>query len=101
MRAGDLPQRLAAHAFRLASVVAGGLILKHEVYDTQSAEITVIALGLWLIGVPPALWLDTLRKTSNVLIPDPEQEPQPPARGKKDSDVPPQGTPPPKDDVSR
>lgn len=70
MRA-DLPQRFAALVFRLASVAAGALVIKHEVYDTQSAEIVVIALGLWFMGVPPALWLDALRRASKTL--DPEQ----------------------------
>jgi hypothetical protein len=63
-------QRLPSLAIRLLSVVAGGLILKHEVYDAESAEIVVIALGLWLIGVPPALWLDALRRTTRSLEAD-------------------------------
>lgn len=52
---------------RLSSVVAGILVLKHEVYDSDSAEIIVIALGMWLIGVPPALWLDAFRTATKKL----------------------------------
>ena len=76
MRA-DLPQRLGALVLRLGSIAAGALIIKHEVYDTSSAEIVVIALGLWLIGVPPALWLDALRRASKTLdLNSPEDSPR-------------------------
>lgn len=62
-------QRVGKLALRVASAAVGGFILKHEVYDTESAEIIVIALGLWFIGVPPALWLDTVVRTKQALEP--------------------------------
>lgn len=84
MRA-NLPQRLGALAVRVASIVAGALVLKHEVYDTGSAEVIVIALGLWLIGVPPALWLDALRRAGKTLDTTIDES-RDPGAGKKRAD---------------
>jgi len=79
----QLLQRLSAFALRLGSMAAGALILRHEVYQTESAEIAVIGLGLWLIGVPPALWLDALRRAGRTLG---DLEDRPAGRTKGDGD---------------
>jgi hypothetical protein len=72
--AADLSQKLGALLVRVASIGGGVLIIKHEVYEAESAELILIALGLWLIGVPPALWLDALRRSQNLLNPEPKDD---------------------------
>lgn len=66
-RRGQLTRKVAGWAARGASVYFGARILHHEVYVAEQAELAVIALGLLLIGVPPALWLDTLARTTDAL----------------------------------
>jgi hypothetical protein len=60
-------RRIGGWAARGASIYFGARILHHEVYVSEQAELAVIALGLLLIGVPPALWLDTLTRTTEAL----------------------------------
>lgn len=80
--------RLPGVAVRIASVAAGALILKHEVYDSDSAQLVVIGLGMWLIGVPPALWLDTLRRAGTQLgQPTPAHPPDPPPDARRRDDA--------------
>lgn len=49
---------------RLASTIAGAAILYHEVWIADTSEPLLIFLGLWLLGVPPAMFFDGLRKVS-------------------------------------
>jgi hypothetical protein len=66
-RLGEAIARIAAIALRVVSIYFGFDILQHEVYEAESIEPLAIVLGLWLIGVPPALWLDTLRRSGDFL----------------------------------
>lgn len=67
MRIEALVTKAAPHVGRLLSTIGGVLILRHEVYVAEEAEAVLVALGLWLIGIPPALWLDTVRRTTDSL----------------------------------
>lgn len=49
-------------AVRLASIYVGARIVYHEVWQADTAEPIVLGLGLWLIGVPPAMWMDGVRR---------------------------------------
>lgn len=73
-RAQQVFTKLASLLVRVASIGGGVLIIKHEVYEAESAELILIALGLWLIGVPPAMWLDALRRSQNLLSPEPKDD---------------------------
>lgn len=68
---------------RIVSFYFGFKILHHEIYDVESPEALVIALGLWLCGIAPADMFDGLRKLGDVgkgaekavgMEPTPEQE---------------------------
>lgn len=48
--------------WRLAATVAGVVILYHEIWVTESSEPLLIFLGLWLCGLPPAMFFDGLRR---------------------------------------
>lgn len=60
------PQKLVKFvgrwALRLVSIYIGGRIVYHEVWQSETAEPIVLGLGLWFIGVPPALWMDGVRR---------------------------------------
>lgn len=47
-----------AWAMRLIAVGFGLSIEVHEVYGTTQAQWALVFLGLWFVGVPPALWFD-------------------------------------------
>lgn len=49
-------------AVRALSFYVGYRILHHEIYETDTSEPVLIFLGLWLCGLPPALFFDGLRK---------------------------------------
>jgi hypothetical protein len=53
-------------AVRIVSFYFGFKILHHEIYDVDSPEALVIALGLWLCGIAPADMFDGLRKLGDV-----------------------------------
>jgi hypothetical protein len=55
-------ERYRKLALRGVSALAGAAVLYHEVYISDTAEPLLIFLGLWLLGIPPALFLDGLRK---------------------------------------
>jgi hypothetical protein len=57
----SLAHRVGNWIVRGVSAAAGSAALYHEVYSGQEARWPVIFLGMWLIGMPPALWLDSLR----------------------------------------
>lgn len=68
---------------RLVSIGIGLLIEYREVYKVKDAQWIIVLLGLWFISVPPALWLDSLRRmmkaTENTdkLVPGPsDHEPE-------------------------
>lgn len=56
------PRRLVPLAIRVASTVAGGAIIYHEVVVAETAEPLLIFVGLWLSGAPIADFLDKLRR---------------------------------------
>lgn len=58
-------QKLKKLATRVLSGIAGAAIIYHEVYIADSAEPLLVLLGLWLLGIPPALFLDGLRKMTD------------------------------------
>lgn len=51
-------------AVRIGSFYAGYRILHHEVYETETAEILLVILGLWLCGIAPASFIDSLRRAA-------------------------------------
>jgi hypothetical protein len=58
--------RIFGWLLRLGSVSAGVAVEYHEVYTAASAQWALVFLGLWLMGVPPALWFDGLRRISQI-----------------------------------
>lgn len=67
-------QQATKLALRLGSLYVGYRILHHEIWEADTSEPLLIGLGLWLCGLPPALFLESLRKLANeaqgVLGPD-------------------------------
>lgn len=57
-------QQKAARAwiFRGVTFYFGYRVLHHEVYETETSEPLLIVFGLWLCGIAPATFLDSLRK---------------------------------------
>lgn len=49
---------------RIASVGAGIYVEYRQVQAGPRASSSLILLGLWFIAVPPAQWLDSLRRTT-------------------------------------
>lgn len=47
------------------AAVAGAAIIYHEVVLVDSAEPLLVVLGLWFLGIPPALFLDGLRRVTD------------------------------------
>lgn len=66
VRRRPLHVRAFGWLLRAASASAGVLVEYHEVYKAQSAQWALVFLGLWLMGVPPALWFDGLRRISQI-----------------------------------
>lgn len=66
MEAGDLKTVSLMNArktvSRVGAFIAGAAIIYHEVYIADTSEPLLIFLGLWLLGIPPALFFDGLRK---------------------------------------
>lgn len=60
-------ERYRKLAIRGMSAVGGVAILYHEVYIADSAEPLLVFLGLWLLGIPPALFFDGLRKVTGAV----------------------------------
>jgi hypothetical protein len=58
--------RIFGWLLRVASVSAGVLVEYREVYTAANAQWALVFLGLWLMGVPPALWFDGLRRISQI-----------------------------------
>lgn len=46
----------------LVATVAGAVILYHEIWISDTAEPLLVFLGLWLLGIPPAVFFDGLRR---------------------------------------
>lgn len=51
---------------RLVSIIVGSLIEYREIYTVHNAQWIIVLLGLWFIVIPPALWLDSLRKLMRI-----------------------------------
>lgn len=49
-------------AGKLTAFCVGVVILYHEIWVTESSEPLLIFLGLWLCGLPPAMFFDGLRR---------------------------------------
>lgn len=64
MEAGVLKPTPRKLIVRGAAFLAGVYVLYHEVVVVESAEPLLVLLGLWAMGVPPALFLDGLRKVT-------------------------------------
>lgn len=47
---------------KLGSFVFGVLVLKHQAFDVTSVQPLLIFLGLWMCGVPPATFFDSIRR---------------------------------------
>lgn len=60
-------ERYRKLALRGLAAVAGAAILYHEVYIADTAEPLLVFLGLWLLGIPPALFFDGLRKMTGAV----------------------------------
>jgi hypothetical protein len=76
-RAYTVGIRLRRWGVRIASFYFGYKILHREVYEVETAEPLLIALGLWLCGIAPADIFDGLRKmgdrvTGEAAPPDPQ-----------------------------
>lgn len=52
---------LASAAIRLTFVGGGVAILYHETFLAEKAQWEVLLVALWMIGVPPSMWLDSVR----------------------------------------
>lgn len=86
--------RLIALTVKAGSFVFGVLILRHEAFQVKQVEPLLIFLGLWLCGVPPATFFDSLRRVGQSVdehftgsvhdIPDDEELPPPPRRRRTD-----------------
>lgn len=55
-------KKVQAWVFRGVTFYFGYRILQHEVYETETSEPLLIILGLWLCGIAPATFLDSLRR---------------------------------------
>lgn len=70
-------QRALGLILRLCSIGAGLYIEYREVFVVREAQWILVFLGLWFMAVPPALWLDSLRRltaaTSHLTPPTPDQ----------------------------
>lgn len=53
---------VVAWVVRAATVCCGAYVEYHEVFVAEEAQWLRIFVGLWLMAVPPALWLDSLRR---------------------------------------
>lgn len=60
--ASEVASRVRAFLLRLMSITAGVFIEYRQVFHDKSAQWILVFLGLWLMSVPPALWLDSLRR---------------------------------------
>lgn len=60
---------------RLASIGFGVAIEAQEVYGTETAQWPLVFLGLWFIGVPPALWFDGVWRLARIASYIDEQAP--------------------------
>jgi hypothetical protein len=49
---------VASWCLRFVSVGFGIAIEAKQVYGTDQAQWALVFLGLWFVGVPPALWFD-------------------------------------------
>jgi hypothetical protein len=49
-------------AIRVGAFLSGVGVLYHEVFIASTSEPLLIFLGLWLCGIPPAMFFDGLRK---------------------------------------
>lgn len=51
---------------RVGSVAFGVAIEAKQVYGTEHAQWALVFLGLWFIGVPPALWFDGVWRLARI-----------------------------------
>lgn len=58
------PSRIWTSLVRLASIGAGLIVEYRQVFVVREAQLVIVLFGLWLMAVPPALWLDALWRFS-------------------------------------
>lgn len=58
-------QTVRTIAVRVGAFLAGVGVLYHEVFISTTAEPLLVFLGLWLCGIPPAMFFDGLRKLTD------------------------------------
>jgi hypothetical protein len=58
---------LNAWVVRAVSFYFGYKILNHEIYHADHTDALLVFLGLWLCGVAPATFFDSMRKANEVL----------------------------------
>lgn len=46
---------------RAVAATLGAGVLYHEIWVAETAEPLLLFLGLWLMGVPPAMFFDSVR----------------------------------------
>lgn len=56
-----------AWVVRAVSFYFGYKILNHEIYHAEHTDPILVFLGLWLCGVAPATFFDSMRKAQDVL----------------------------------
>lgn len=61
-RLGAARRRIVALAIKALMQVAGVAILYHEVFEAKSPDGLLVFVGLYLCGVPPAMFFDGLRR---------------------------------------
>lgn len=70
---------VAGWLLRFASVGFGIAIEAKQVYGTNQAQWALVFLGLWFVGVPPALWFDGVWRLARLAQIVSTQPPPPPS----------------------
>lgn len=60
-------KRVNAWVVRIVSFYFGYKILDHEIYSAKTTDPILVFLGLWLCGVAPATFFDSMRKANDAL----------------------------------
>jgi hypothetical protein len=66
VRAAAFLAKAGRWVLRAASIAFGLAIEVQQVYGTDQAQWALIFLGLWFIGVPPALWFDGVWRLARI-----------------------------------
>lgn len=85
---------LSSWALRLASMGFGVAIEYKQVYGVAQAQWALVFLGLWFIGVPPALWFDGVWRLARIAQQLDTAPPAPPGSQAPGISAPPPAPPP-------